>query len=66
MTSPPVHQSLWKETRTFNESVDALAERLSSLLEAVKSHKLAFPFLKPVTAAEAPGYFDLIVFPIGE
>lgn len=52
--------------RLFNESVDALAERLRPVLEAVKAHKFAGPFLAPVTAAEAPGYFNIITFPIGE
>eukprot|EP00108_Taenia_solium_P008382 TsM_001010700 transcript=TsM_001010700 gene=TsM_001010700 len=54
-----------EETRLFNESVDALAERLRPVLEAVKAHKFAGPFLAPVTAAEAPGYFNIITFPIG-
>ncbi|KAL5111659.1 Histone acetyltransferase KAT2A [Taenia crassiceps] len=53
-----------EETRLFNESVDALAERLRPVLEAVKAHKFAGPFLAPVTAAEAPGYFNIITFPI--
>ncbi|EUB64568.1 Histone acetyltransferase KAT2B [Echinococcus granulosus] len=53
-----------EEMRLFNESVDALAERLRPVLEAVKAHKFAGPFLAPVTAAEAPGYFSIITFPI--
>ncbi|VDM26759.1 unnamed protein product [Hydatigera taeniaeformis] len=55
-----------EETRLFNESVDALAERLRPVLEAVKAHKFAGPFLAPVTASEAPGYFNIITFPIGK
>ncbi len=55
-----------EENRAFNEAVDALAERLRPVLDAVKAHKHAGPFLSPVTAAEAPGYFNIIVFPIGK
>nr|VZI40596.1 unnamed protein product [Spirometra erinaceieuropaei] len=53
-----------EETKVLNDSVASLADRLRPVLEAVKAHKLAGPFLRPVTAAEAPGYFNLIVFPM--
>uniref|UniRef100_A0A0X3Q2L2 histone acetyltransferase n=1 Tax=Schistocephalus solidus TaxID=70667 RepID=A0A0X3Q2L2_SCHSO len=55
-----------EDTKILNDSVSSLAARLRPVLEAVKAHKLAGPFLRPVTAAEAPGYFSLIVFPIGK
>ncbi|VDD74006.1 unnamed protein product [Mesocestoides corti] len=62
--TPAEKARLKEETRVFNEAVDALAERLRPVLEAVKAHKFAGPFLSPVTANEAPGYFNIIVFPI--
>lgn len=52
--------------KQFNEAMDALAERIRPVLESVKAHKFAGPFLAPVTPAEAPGYFNIITFPIGE
>lgn len=54
-----------EENRAFNDAVDALADRLRPVLNAVKAHKYAGPYLAPITAAEAPGYFNIIVFPIG-
>ncbi|VDN13811.1 unnamed protein product [Dibothriocephalus latus] len=57
-------QKTHEDTKTLNDAVSALADRLCPVLEAVKAHKLAGPFLRPVTAAEAPGYFSLIVFPM--
>ncbi|VDN97478.1 unnamed protein product [Rodentolepis nana] len=53
-----------EEVKQFNEAVDALAERIRPVLEAIKAHKFAGPFLTPVTPAEAPGYFNIITFPI--
>lgn len=53
-----------EEVKQFNEAMDALAERIRPVLEAVKAHKFAGPFLTPVTSAEAPGYFNIITFPI--
>ncbi|KAM3185015.1 hypothetical protein ACTXT7_007226 [Hymenolepis weldensis] len=53
-----------EEMKQFNEAMDALAERIRPVLESVKAHKFAGPFLAPVTSAEAPGYFNIITFPI--
>ncbi|KAF7257398.1 hypothetical protein EG68_05820 [Paragonimus skrjabini miyazakii] len=44
--------------------ITQLANQLRPILTAMRNHLLAAPFQRPVTAAEAPDYHDIIVFPI--
>ena len=43
----------------------ALNTQLVELTETLLSHSEAWPFLEPVSVAEAPDYFDVIKDPIG-
>ncbi|CAL8068652.1 unnamed protein product [Calicophoron daubneyi] len=47
-----------------NQAVNQLASQLRPILTAVRNHVMAAPFQRPVTSTEAPGYHDIIVFPI--
>lgn len=43
-----------------------LEEELRPVLTQVKNHAMAGPFLKPVNPSDAPGYYQIIAFPMGE
>ncbi|KAK7005041.1 histone acetyltransferase KAT2B [Biomphalaria glabrata] len=43
---------------------DQLYNQLRTILQQVKSHASAWPFLKPVDKSEAPDYYDHIRFPM--
>lgn len=46
------------------ETVDSIYSQLSNLLNMVKSHSAAWPFLKPVSTADAPDYYEYIKYPM--
>lgn len=46
------------------ETADSIYSQLSSILNSVKSHGSAWPFLKPVSTDDAPDYFDHIKYPM--
>lgn len=46
------------------ETVDSIYSQLSTILNHVKSHSAAWPFMKPVSTADAPDYFDYIKYPM--
>ena len=46
------------------ETVDSVYSHLSTILNHVKSHSAAWPFMKPVSTADAPDYFDYIKYPM--
>lgn len=46
------------------ETVDSIYSQLSNILNLVKSHSAAWPFLKPVSPAEAPDYQEYIKHPM--
>ncbi|PAA90919.1 hypothetical protein BOX15_Mlig015281g1 [Macrostomum lignano] len=50
--------------RHQHQSADQLKEALRRVHSALKQHQLAAPFLRPVSSAEAPGYYDIIAFPM--
>uniref|UniRef100_A0A2K6K9U4 Histone acetyltransferase n=1 Tax=Rhinopithecus bieti TaxID=61621 RepID=A0A2K6K9U4_RHIBE len=43
---------------------DQLYSTLKSILQQVKSHQSAWPFMEPVKRTEAPGYYEVIRFPM--
>ncbi|XP_055382309.1 histone acetyltransferase KAT2A [Condylostylus longicornis] len=43
---------------------DKLAAQFTTILQSVKQHASAWPFLKPVNAAEVPDYYDHIKYPM--
>uniref|UniRef100_A0A6G1SK60 histone acetyltransferase n=2 Tax=Aceria tosichella TaxID=561515 RepID=A0A6G1SK60_9ACAR len=46
------------------ETADSIYSQLSSILNSVRSHSAAWPFLKPVSTDDAPDYFEHIRFPM--
>lgn len=46
------------------ETVDSIYPQLSNILTLVKSHSAAWPFLRPVSTAEAPDYHEHIRYPM--
>lgn len=46
------------------ETVDSIYSQLTTILNSVKAHSAAWPFLKPVSTADAPDYFEHIKHPM--
>ncbi|XP_017861371.1 PREDICTED: histone acetyltransferase KAT2A isoform X1 [Drosophila arizonae] len=55
-----------RASRPLEESTDPekLATQFASVLQSVRQHTAAWPFLRPVTAAEVPDYYDHIKYPM--
>lgn len=55
-----------RTARPLDESVDPdkLASTLNTVLQAVRQHAAAWPFLKPVDKAVVPDYYDHIKYPM--
>lgn len=55
-----------RTSRPLEESSDPekLAASFAAVLQSVRHHASAWPFLKPVTAAEVPDYYDHIKYPM--
>ncbi|XP_017843335.1 histone acetyltransferase KAT2A [Drosophila busckii] len=55
-----------RASRPLEESSDPekLATSFASVLQSVRQHTTAWPFLRPVTAAEVPDYYDHIKYPM--
>ncbi|XP_020817036.1 LOW QUALITY PROTEIN: histone acetyltransferase KAT2A [Drosophila serrata] len=55
-----------RSARPLEESSDPekLATSFASVLQSVRQHNTAWPFLRPVTAAEVPDYYDHIKYPM--
>lgn len=70
---PGIRQAGWRPApratrggHSLEEStdIDALSARLKTILNAVKSHPMAWPFQKPVDKAEVTDYYDHIKYPM--
>ncbi|KAK3578779.1 hypothetical protein CHS0354_035688 [Potamilus streckersoni] len=65
---PGLQEAGWKPpVDTVKETVtdpDQLYNTLKVILNQVKTHSSAWPFLKPVDKSEAPDYYDHIRFPM--
>ena len=46
-------------------AAESLSGTLDAVLEAVKKHKSAWPFLTPVDGKVVANYYDLVKFPMG-
>ena len=46
------------------ETVESIYGQLSNILNMVKAHSASWPFLKPVSTADAPDYFEHIKYPM--
>ncbi|XP_055547535.1 histone acetyltransferase KAT2A [Wyeomyia smithii] len=55
-----------RTSRPLEESADPdkLANALSGVLQSVRQHSAAWPFLKPVNPVEVPDYYDHIKYPM--
>ncbi|XP_055642867.1 histone acetyltransferase KAT2A [Toxorhynchites rutilus septentrionalis] len=55
-----------RASRPLEEPVDPdkLANALTGVLQSVRQHTAAWPFLKPVNPAEVPDYYDHIKYPM--
>uniref|UniRef100_A0A8C1SH99 histone acetyltransferase n=1 Tax=Cyprinus carpio TaxID=7962 RepID=A0A8C1SH99_CYPCA len=53
-----------KELITNLKDPDQLYSTLKNILQQVKSHQNAWPFMEPVKKNEAPGYYQVIRFPM--
>ncbi|XP_039592316.1 histone acetyltransferase KAT2B isoform X1 [Polypterus senegalus] len=63
---PGIRETGWKPFGRGKEfkDPDQLSAVLKSILQQVKSHQNAWPFMEPVKKTEAPGYSDVIRFPM--
>ncbi|XP_029509141.1 histone acetyltransferase KAT2B isoform X2 [Oncorhynchus nerka] len=64
--SIPGIQTGWKPVGKGKElkDPDQLYSTLKTILQHVKSHQNAWPFMEPVKKIEAPGYYQVIRFPM--
>ncbi|XP_070970772.1 histone acetyltransferase KAT2B-like isoform X2 [Oncorhynchus clarkii lewisi] len=64
--SIPGIQTGWKPVGKGKElkDPDQLYSTLKTILQHVKSHQNAWPFMEPVKKTEAPGYYQVIRFPM--
>lgn len=55
-----------RTARPLEESADPdkLSNALTGVLQSVRQHSAAWPFLKPVNPAEVPDYYDHIKYPM--
>ncbi|XP_055836457.1 histone acetyltransferase KAT2A-like [Episyrphus balteatus] len=55
-----------RQSRPLEESIDPdkLATSLATVLQAVKQHASAWPFLRPVVVADVPDYYEHIKYPM--
>ncbi|XP_061677596.1 histone acetyltransferase KAT2B isoform X2 [Syngnathoides biaculeatus] len=63
---PGIRESGWKAAGKGKEAKDPeqLYGALKNILTHVKSHQNAWPFMEPVKKTEAPGYYQVIRFPM--
>ncbi|CAH0719044.1 unnamed protein product, partial [Brenthis ino] len=62
---PGVREAGWREARArAAPDPDPDPAALRSILNAVKNHAAAWPFLKPVDKSEVPDYYDHIKYPM--
>ncbi|XP_067868036.1 histone acetyltransferase KAT2B isoform X2 [Heterodontus francisci] len=65
---PGIRESGWKpsgkERGKDSRDPDQLYNTLKNILQQVKSHQSAWPFMEPVKKTEAPGYYEVIRFPM--
>uniref|UniRef100_A0A3Q3LZU5 Histone acetyltransferase n=1 Tax=Mastacembelus armatus TaxID=205130 RepID=A0A3Q3LZU5_9TELE len=64
---PGIRETGWKPAGKGKElkDPDQLYSTLKTILQHVKSHQNAWPFMEPVKKTEAPGYYQVIRFPMG-
>ncbi|XP_037650243.1 histone acetyltransferase KAT2B [Sebastes umbrosus] len=63
---PGIRETGWKPIGKGKElkDPDQLYSTLKTILTHVKSHQNAWPFMEPVKKTEAPGYYQVIRFPM--
>uniref|UniRef100_A0A6I8R586 histone acetyltransferase n=1 Tax=Xenopus tropicalis TaxID=8364 RepID=A0A6I8R586_XENTR len=65
---PGIRETGWKpsikERSKEPKDPDQLYNILKTILQQVKSHQSAWPFMEPVKRTEAPGYYEVIRFPM--
>uniref|UniRef100_A0A4W4DS58 histone acetyltransferase n=1 Tax=Electrophorus electricus TaxID=8005 RepID=A0A4W4DS58_ELEEL len=63
---PGIRETGWKPVGKGKEvkDPDQLYSSLKNILQQVKSHQNAWPFMEPVKKNEAPGYYQVIRFPM--
>lgn len=65
---PGIRETGWKpsikDRSKEPKDADQLHNTLKNILQQVKSHQSAWPFMEPVKRTEAPGYYEVIRFPM--
>ncbi|XP_066571803.1 histone acetyltransferase KAT2B isoform X3 [Amia ocellicauda] len=63
---PGIRETGWKPAGKGKEpkDPDQLYSTLKNILQHVKTHQNAWPFMEPVKKTEAPGYYQVIRFPM--
>ncbi|XP_076413639.1 histone acetyltransferase KAT2B isoform X5 [Peromyscus maniculatus bairdii] len=65
---PGIRETGWKpsgkEKSKEPKDPEQLHSTLKNILQQVKSHQSAWPFMEPVKRTEAPGYYEVIRFPM--
>nr|CAB3257876.1 histone acetyltransferase KAT2A [Phallusia mammillata] len=53
-----------REKKQVHDSIDCLFNPLKSIVQSLKNHSSAWPFLEPVKKSEVPDYYDVIKTPM--
>ncbi|XP_040208914.1 histone acetyltransferase KAT2B isoform X2 [Rana temporaria] len=65
---PGIRETGWKpsikEKSKEPKDPEQLYNTLKNILQQVKSHQSAWPFMEPVKRTDAPGYYEVIRFPM--
>jgi histone acetyltransferase len=60
-----IEESGWNPPQLSDEELLVLQKQLQEVLDKIKNHPSAWPFLKPVDRREVPDYYDVIKDPLG-
>jgi len=61
---PAVREMLPERSNSLSDEVMGLCHLLQEIVQIVQQHPRAYPFVKPVSLADAPDYYEIIIQPM--